>query len=43
MSVSRSAIKSGSVARGAMELQPFVWEGTDKRGIKMKGEQLVQG
>jgi len=22
-----------------MELQPFVWEGTDKRGIKMKGEQ----
>lgn len=22
-----------------MEMQPFVWEGTDKRGIKMKGEQ----
>jgi len=22
-----------------MELQPFVWEGTDKRGVKMKGEQ----
>ena len=42
MSVSRSAIKSGSVARGAMELQPFVWEGTDKRGIKMKGEQLAK-
>ncbi|MFG0713011.1 type II secretory pathway protein [Stenotrophomonas maltophilia] len=42
MSVSRSAIKSGSVARSAMELQPFVWEGTDKRGIKMKGEQLAK-
>jgi type IV pilus assembly protein PilC len=25
-----------------MELQPFVWEGTDKRGIKMKGEQLAK-
>jgi len=22
-----------------MELVPFVWEGTDKRGVKMKGEQ----
>jgi type IV pilus assembly protein PilC len=22
-----------------MELQPFVWQGTDKRGVKMKGEQ----
>jgi len=25
-----------------MELQPFVWEGTDKRGIKMKGEQIAK-
>jgi len=25
-----------------MELQPFVWEGTDKRGVKMKGEQLAK-
>jgi type IV pilus assembly protein PilC len=39
MSVSRSAIKKEPVARSAMELQPFVWEGTDKRGVKMKGEQ----
>lgn len=39
MSVSRSAIKKEPVARSTMELQPFVWEGTDKRGIKMKGEQ----
>jgi len=39
MSVSRSAIKKEPVARSTAELQPFVWEGTDKRGIKMKGEQ----
>lgn len=39
MSVSRSAIKKEPVARSTMEMQPFVWEGTDKRGIKMKGEQ----
>jgi type IV pilus assembly protein PilC len=25
-----------------MELQPFVWEGTDKRGVKMKGEQVAK-
>ncbi|HCV95852.1 Type II secretion system protein F [compost metagenome] len=39
MSVSRSAVKKEPVARSTMEMQPFVWEGTDKRGIKMKGEQ----
>lgn len=39
MSVSRSAIKKEPVARSTMEMKPFVWEGTDKRGIKMKGEQ----
>ncbi len=39
MSVSRSAIKKAPVARSTNELQPFVWEGTDKRGVKMKGEQ----
>ena len=42
MSVSRSAIKKEPVARNTMELQPFVWEGTDKRGVKMKGEQLAK-
>ncbi|WP_313139173.1 type II secretion system F family protein [Stenotrophomonas sp.] len=42
MSVSRSAIKKEPVARATMELQPFVWEGTDKRGVKMKGEQLAK-
>jgi type IV pilus assembly protein PilC len=39
MSVSRSAVKKEPVARSTMELQPFVWQGTDKRGVKMKGEQ----
>ncbi|KRG37436.1 type II secretory pathway protein [Stenotrophomonas pictorum JCM 9942] len=39
MSVTRSAIKNEPVARGTSQLQPFVWEGTDKRGVKMKGEQ----
>ncbi|MGN7837496.1 type II secretion system F family protein [Stenotrophomonas sp. 22385] len=42
MSVSRSAIKKEPVARSTMELQPFVWEGTDKRGVKMKGEQVAK-
>ncbi|WP_312785897.1 type II secretion system F family protein [Stenotrophomonas indicatrix] len=42
MSVSRSAIKKEPVARATMELQPFVWQGTDKRGVKMKGEQLAK-
>lgn len=42
MSVSRSAIKKEPVARSTTELQPFVWEGTDKRGMKMKGEQVAK-
>lgn len=42
MSVSRSTIKKEPVARGTTELQPFVWEGTDKRGVKMKGEQAAK-
>ena len=41
MSVSRSTIKKEPVAR-TTELQPFVWEGTDKRGVKMKGEQTAK-
>ncbi|HYQ25203.1 type II secretion system F family protein [Stenotrophomonas sp.] len=42
MSVSRSAIKKEPVARSTMDLQPFVWVGTDKRGVKMKGEQMAK-
>lgn len=41
MSASRSAIKKPQPAvRSTMEMTPFVWEGTDKRGVTMKGEQL---
>jgi len=40
MAVTRSAAKkSVPVARDTKLLVPFVWEGTDKRGVKMKGEQ----
>ena len=28
------------MVRNTMEMTPFVWEGTDKRGVTMKGEQL---
>ena len=39
MSVTRNAIKNESSARTMDSLSSFVWEGTDKRGVKMKGEQ----
>ncbi|MFT3756230.1 MAG: type II secretion system F family protein [Pseudoxanthomonas sp.] len=40
MAVTRSAArKSEPVVRNTKLLVPFVWEGTDKRGVKMKGEQ----
>ena len=39
MSVTRSAMKKEPVSRSTSQMQPFVWEGTDKRGAKMKGEQ----
>ena len=40
MSATRSAVKKTvPVDRSTSQLVPFVWEGTDKRGIKMKGEQ----
>ncbi|MEP6907734.1 MAG: type II secretion system F family protein [Pseudoxanthomonas sp.] len=40
MAVTRSAIKkSPSVGGGTNQLVNFVWEGNDKRGVKMKGEQ----
>ncbi|WP_372015830.1 type II secretion system F family protein [Pseudoxanthomonas sp. 10H] len=40
MSASRSAVRNSvPVDRGTSQLVPFVWEGTDKRGVKMKGEQ----
>ncbi|KAB7763730.1 type II secretion system F family protein [Xanthomonas sp. LMG 12461] len=42
MSATRSAVKKEPVARAASQQVPFVWEGTDKRGIKMKGEQTAK-
>ncbi|WP_058835514.1 type II secretion system F family protein [Luteimonas abyssi] len=47
MSVSRSAAKtaarkSAAPARQGVTLETFVWEGTDKRGTKMKGEQQAK-
>jgi len=40
MSATRSAVKKTvPVDRATSLLVPFVWEGTDKRGVKMKGEQ----
>jgi len=40
MAVTRSAAKkSVPVDRNTSQMAMFVWEGTDKRGVKMKGEQ----
>ncbi|MCE4281175.1 type II secretion system F family protein [Xanthomonas hortorum pv. vitians] len=41
MSVARNVIKK-PVDRSTSQLQPFIWEGTDKRGVKMKGEQAAR-
>ena len=47
MSVTRSAARTAAKKpalqqRAGVELTPFVWEGTDKRGKKMKGEQSAK-
>ncbi|MCC4595501.1 type II secretion system F family protein [Xanthomonas campestris pv. phormiicola] len=42
MSATRSAVSKEPVARNTSQQVPFVWEGTDKRGIKMKGEQSAK-
>lgn len=39
MAVTRSAVKKAPVTVRENPLNLFVWEGTDKRGVKMKGEQ----
>ena len=36
------AKKTAAATPGASQLQTFVWEGTDKRGVKMKGEQSAR-
>ena len=42
MSATRSATKPAPAVRRANPLDVFVWQGTDKRGIKMKGEQSAK-
>ncbi|WP_066097842.1 type II secretion system F family protein [Xanthomonas massiliensis] len=42
MSVARSAIKKEPVDRATSQMQMFVWQGTDRRGTTMKGEQLAR-
>ncbi|WP_202839043.1 type II secretion system F family protein [Luteimonas saliphila] len=41
MAVTRSAAKTATrpVARAGVTQDTFVWEGTDKRGVRMKGEE----
>jgi len=40
MAVTRSAVKKAApVVRQTNQMVTFVWEGNDKRGVKMKGEQ----
>lgn len=39
MAVTRNAINKEQAGRNTSQMLPFVWEGTDKRGVKMKGEQ----
>ncbi len=39
MAVTRSAVKKSPAPVRENPLNLFVWEGTDKRGVKMKGEQ----
>lgn len=39
MSAVRNDLKKQPIDRSISQLQAFVWEGTDKRGVKMKGEQ----
>lgn len=42
MSATRIATKTAPAARREAPLDMFVWQGTDKRGIKMKGEQAAK-
>ena len=42
MSVTRSAAKTATNIRRAEPMTMFVWEGTDKRGVMMKGEQAAK-
>jgi type IV pilus assembly protein PilC len=42
MAATRTAAKTAPTERAGVTMPMFVWEGTDKRGIKMKGEQQAK-
>lgn len=42
MAATRTAAKNAPVERAGNTMPMYVWEGTDKRGIKMKGEQQAK-
>jgi type IV pilus assembly protein PilC len=42
MAATKASVKSATAVRNPNPLQPFVWEGVDKRGTKMKGESLAK-
>lgn len=42
MSATRTAAKTAATGRTGVTLPMYLWEGTDKRGIKMKGEQQAK-
>ena len=42
MAASRTAVKNAPTERAGNTMPMYVWEGTDKRGIKMKGEQQAK-
>jgi type IV pilus assembly protein PilC len=42
MSATRTAAKTATTERAGVTMPMYVWEGTDKRGIKMKGEQQAK-
>ena len=42
MAATKTAVRGKTSARNPNPLQPFIWQGTDKRGNKMKGEDLAK-
>ena len=45
MAASKAAVRAQTrqpVQRPGAQLETFVWVGTDKRGVRMKGEQLAK-
>ena len=42
MSATRSAVRNAQSSTSDEKMTLFIWEGTDKRGVKMKGEQTAR-